>query len=196
MTHHGPSALSAAEARARLEEGNARFTSARPAPRELGEARRHELAEHGQHPFAVVITCSDSRVPPELIFDQALGDIFVVRVAGNVLDEVAMGSVEYGAEHLGVPLVVVLGHEKCGAVKATVDGGEAPGSIGAIVERIRPAADRARATGATGEELYEKTTDENIRQVVAAVCASPVIRHLQEHGALSVLGAKYWLSSG
>ena len=188
--------ISAAEARNRLEEGNLRFISGRGTRNDLGEGRRAELSTGGQHPFAVVVGCSDSRVPPEVIFDQALGDIFVVRVAGNIMDEVALGSVEYGAEHLHTPLLVVLGHEQCGAVKATIDGGEAPGSIGAIVGKIQPAVAKARNSGASGHDLYEKATDLNILATVAEIKESPVIKELMHMGKLTVVGAKYHLRSG
>ncbi len=186
----------AADAQKLLEEGNQRYVSDQVLNQDLSKAKLENLATKGQKPFAVVVTCSDSRVPPELIFDQGLGDIFVVRVAGNVLDPVGMGSVEYGVEHLKTPLLVIMGHEKCGAVKATVDGGEAPGSIGAIVEKIKPLVDKAKAAGATGDALYEKVTDENIQAVIAAVEKSPVVEELVKEGHLKIVGAKYHLATG
>jgi len=179
-----------------LVEGNKRFVTGSFAPKDAGAARRKELSAEGQKPFAVIVGCSDSRVPPEVLFDRSLGDLFVVRVAGNVVDPVAVGSVEYAVEHLGVPLVVVMGHEKCGAVRAAVDGGEAPGSIGSIVAKIRPSVDRARAAGAAGKDLYERTADENIKATVSALKESPVIKHFIEEGRLAVTGAKYRLESG
>ncbi len=142
------------------------------------------------------MTCSDSRVPPELIFDQALGDLFVVRLAGNVVDPVAIGSVEYAVEHLCTPLVVVMGHEQCGAVKAAVDGGKVPGSIGAIVQKIQPSVEKVQAAGTVGADLYEQTVDENVRAVIAELKGSPVIEHLLHAGQLTIVGAKYHLSSG
>jgi len=187
---------SPADARKLLEEGNKRFVEAKEATKDLSAARRQELVDKGQKPFAVVVTCSDSRVPAETIFDQGLGDIFVVRTAGNVVDPITVGSVEYGAEHLAVPLVVVMGHEKCGAVKATVDGGEAAGSIGSIVSEIKPSLDKAKAAGVSGDALYEKTTDENVAAVIAELEKSPILKHLQESGKLNIVGAKYHLSSG
>lgn len=178
-----------------LIEGNRRFVKGEPAPKNTGEARRKELLEKGQRPFAAVLCCSDSRVPPEIVFDQALGDIFVVRVAGNVLDDAALGSLEYAVEHLRVPLVVVLGHEKCGAVQAAVGGGEAPGKIGSIVEKICPHIERVRSGGAAGD-FAELVTDENIRAAVMAVKESPVIGHFVREGTTEVVGAKYLLASG
>ena len=111
-----------------------------------GVERRKELVE-GQHPFAIILCCSDSRVPPEVIFDQGLGDLFIVRTAGNVFDNIALGSIEYAVEHLEVPLLVVLGHGQCGAVTATVEGGHAPGHISNVVEAIQPAVVKAYDLG-------------------------------------------------
>lgn len=187
---------SAAEAQKLLEEGNKRYTSGQSLKQDLSASKREKLATKGQQPFAVVVTCSDSRVPAELLFDQGLGDIFVVRVAGNVMDQVTLGSVEYGVEHLKTPLLVVMGHEKCGAVKATVDGGEAPGSIAAIVEKIKPSAEKARAAGATGDELYEKACDENIKATIADIEKSPIVEELVHEGHLKIVGAKYFLTTG
>ncbi|HWP97651.1 MAG TPA: carbonic anhydrase [Syntrophomonadaceae bacterium] len=188
--------MSAQQAKQLLVEGNKRFVSGEIGQKELGAGRRIDLFENGQFPFAVVLTCSDSRVPPELLFDQGLGQLFVVRVAGNVVDPVALGSIEYGAEHLGAPLLVVLGHSNCGAVKASVDGGEAPGSIGALVAKIKPSVDKMKAAGASGANLYEKVEDENVRAVIAEIGESPVVQHLVQHGHLEVVGAKYLLDSG
>lgn len=193
---HKHSAVSASEAKQRLIDGNARFVSGSLANKDLSDARRHDLVANGQHPFAVVVTCSDSRVPPELLFDQALGNIFVVRTAGNVVDPIGVGSVEYGAEHLHAQLVVVLGHEKCGAVAATVEGGEAPGSIGAIVNKIKPSVEKVRATGLTGHELCKKAEDENIAATIADLKQSEVMKHLAHHGEVTIIGAKYLLESG
>ncbi|NLX88355.1 MAG: carbonic anhydrase [Syntrophomonadaceae bacterium] len=193
---NGCSKVTANEALKWLIEGNRRYVSGQLVPPDLGSARRSELRAQGQFPFAVVLTCSDSRVPPEHIFNQGLGDLFVVRVAGNVVDDVAMGSIEYGLEHLGAPLLLVLGHDYCGAVKATVDGGEAPGSIGAIVERIKPTVDAVRQSGASGDELYRKAEDENILAVIKEIQSSPIIKHLLEHQQLTIVGGKYHLDSG
>lgn len=191
-----PETVTAEQAKQLLEEGNKRFVSGSILNKDLTQARRENLDKNGQKPFAVVLTCSDSRVPPELIFDQALGDLFVVRVAGNVVDPVAMGSIEYGAEHLGAPVILVLGHSHCGAVKASVDGGEAPGSIGSIVAKIKPLVDKAKGTGATGDALYQKVEDENITAVAAEVEKSPVIEHLIGQKKATILSAKYDINSG
>jgi carbonic anhydrase len=179
----------------KLIEGNNRYTSGRLLTKDLGAGRREDLLK-GQNPFAVTVSCSDSRVPPELLFDQALGDLFVVRTAGNVVDEIAIGSVEYAVDHLHTPLVVVMGHENCGAVKAAVDGGEAEGSIGAIVEKIEPSLVKVKAAGAAGAQLYEAAADENIISTLRDLQKSPVIQHLLAKGKLALVGAKYHLGSG
>ena len=122
----------------KLKEGNRRFLSESLSPKNHYADDRIELSK-GQHPFAVVLCCSDSRVVPEIIFDCKLGELFVIRNAGNVVDEDVLGSVEYAVEHLGCPLVVVMGHSCCGAVTATCEGGELPGNIPALAKRIKPA---------------------------------------------------------
>lgn len=191
-----PAVVTAEEAKKLLIEGNKRFTAGLPAQKNMGSAKRLELKEKGQKPFAVILTCSDSRVPPELLFDQSIGDLFVVRNAGNILDSASLGSIEYAVDHLHTPLVVVLGHDKCGAVKAAVDGGEAPGSIGAIIEKIKPSVEKVLAAGISGDELYARVEDENIKSVVAELKENPVIKHFMEDGKVTVVGAKYYLGPG
>lgn len=187
---------SADEAMQLLVEGNDRFISGKPLIKDISDTRKENLVTDGQKPFAVIVTCSDSRLPPELLFDQALGDLFVIRLAGNVVDPVAIGSVEYGVGVLGSPLLVVLGHTKCGAVMATVDGKPVPGSIGSVLEKIQPSADEARATGATGDELVELAVDLNIEAVIAELETSPIVKGLLDEGKLSVVGAKHEMHTG
>jgi len=195
-THEPRAQVSEArEALELLEFGNKRFADAKYNKKNLGEERRKALAA-GQKPFAVIVSCSDSRVPPELVFDQGLGDIFIIRVAGNVIDEVGKGSVEYGVEHLGARLVVVLGHEKCGAVQATVEGGPTSGSIGSIVSKIQPSIDKAKMSGAEGEGLLEATVDENIKESIKALETSPILGDEINKGELLIVGGKYHLESG
>ncbi|MDD3306856.1 MAG: carbonic anhydrase [Acetobacterium sp.] len=179
-----------------LEEGNARFVSGGTTTKDISEAKRENLSVEGQFPFAVIVSCSDSRVPPMQIFDQGLGDLFEIRVAGNIMDPVSLGSVEYAAEHLGSPLIVVMGHEKCGAVKATMEGGEAPGSIGSIVEKIKPAVEKVTASGIPEDQVYEKAIDENIKNTIADIEKSPIVEELVASGELKVVGAKYDLDTG
>jgi len=133
---------------AELLTGNHRYATGRSRHPDEGARRRHTLAA-GQHPFAVVVGCVDSRVPPELVFDQGLGDLLCIRTAGQVLDEAVLGSIQYGVEELGIRLVLVLGHERCGAVAATLDhlrsGTPVPGHLELLVDEIAPAARRTRA---------------------------------------------------
>lgn len=190
------SGMTGDEALKKLMDGNQRFSSGRYARRAVGAARRADLAK-GQHPFAIILSCSDSRVPPEIVFDQGLGDLFVVRVAGNVADSIALGSIEYAAEHLHVPLLFVMGHEKCGAVAATVQGGEVPGNIASIVSKIAPAVEKARASGKTGDALMGAAVDENVSTVLSDVVKrSAILAHLIHEGKLTIAGGKYNLASG
>jgi carbonic anhydrase len=184
--------VNATESKEKLIAGNLRYMNSAPAAKDLGRERRRELAENGQKPFALIVCCSDSRVPPEIVFDQGLGELFIVRTAGNVLDDAGMGSVEYGAEHLGIPLVVVLGHGSCGAVKATVDGPDASGCLGSIVEKIRVSLGRVRGEA----DIYAACEDENIKNTAAEIRGNPVVRHCIEHGGLEVHCAKYDVRSG
>src|SRR6516165_380132 len=135
-----PKQPSPEEALKRLKEGNSRFVADMLAERNLGRNRRAELAK-GQAPFAIILGCADSRVAPELLFDQGLGDLFVVRVAGNVTDPAILGSIEYAVEHLKAPLIVVVGHEKCGAVDAALSGGELHGNIAKLIKEVQPGKD-------------------------------------------------------
>ncbi|MHC1682174.1 MAG: carbonic anhydrase [Clostridiaceae bacterium] len=193
---HEEKITSATEAKKLLEEGNTRYVAKETLAKDISDTRKKDLVTNGQHPFAIIVSCSDSRVAPEVVFDQGLGDLFVIRDAGNVVDAITLGSIEYGAEHLGAPLIVVLGHEKCGAVKATVDGGELPENIQAIVNKIKPSLDKAKATGAAADELYVKTEDENIEHTIAEIEASPVIKHLVEENKVQIVGAKYHIEDG
>lgn len=184
------------EAKQLLIDGNGRFTSGKPLTKDLSSTRRGDLMKDGQHPFAVIVSCSDSRVPPELLFDQALGDLFVVRVAGNVVTPVELGSIEYAVEHLKTPLVVVLGHEECGAVTAAVQGGETHGSIGAIIEKIKPSVDKAKAMGLTGKALIEMSTDLNMQNALRDISTSPIIKESVEENQVDIIGVKYDLDEG
>jgi carbonic anhydrase len=174
------------EALEKLLAGNRRYLSGLPASRFGTAARRKEIAEH-QHPFAVVVCCSDSRVGPEVVFDQGIGDIFVIRTAGEIVDDVGLGSIEYAVDHLGVPLVVVLGHERCGAVAATLKGGEAPGHIGALIKAIEPAV--AESKGASGDQL-DNAVRAQVRAVVRQLKSAELLRKAE------VVGARYDLDTG
>jgi carbonic anhydrase len=183
-----------------LVEGNARYVANQmTGTKRADPARRAELAK-GQKPYAIILSCSDSRLPPEIIFDKGLGELFVVRVAGNIPDPVVLGSIEYAAEHLGSPLVVVLGHERCGAVTATVDAkGSVHGNIGAIVKTIQPAVGKAKRTCASQEkpELVECAIQANIEQGREMLTSkSKVLKELVEKGKLRIVGGKYDLDDG
>jgi carbonic anhydrase len=153
-------AISPAEALTRLKDGNARFVAGNPAAKDL-VARRAETAK-GQKPFAIILTCADSRVGPELVFDQGIGDVFVLRVAGNVTDPAMIGSIEFAVEQLHCPLIVVMGHEKCGAVEAALGGGHTEGNLAALIRMIhtgeKPAPgtskDAAISAGVRANALY------------------------------------------
>lgn len=179
-----------------LKEGNKRFVSNKTLSDDTTAEKRKSLVNNGQHPFAIVLTCSDSRVPPETLFDQGLGDLFVIRDAGNVVDPVELGSIEYGAEHLGSPLIVVLGHDKCGAVKATVEGGEAEGNIKQIVEKIKPSLEKVKHSCTNEDELCEACENENIKNSVAQIENDPIIKKLENEKKIRVIGAKYHLDTG
>jgi carbonic anhydrase len=161
-----------------------------------GESRRQELAK-GQQPFAVMLSCADSRVAPEIIFDQGLGDIFVVRVAGNIVDPTTLGSIEYGAEHLHAPLLVILGHESCGAVKAALEAkGNPEGNIGAILKKIMPAVNTARKAKKDESETLNIAIQENVKNTYKDIMKSKIIRELVHEGKLRVVGAEYYISTG
>lgn len=177
----------------KLVEGNKRFVTGKAINPDRDKKRREEIAS-AQHPFVVILTCSDSRVSPEVIFDQGLGDIFEIRDAGNIVDNVVLGSIEYAVEHLHSPLVVVLGHERCGAVSAAVAGGEIPGHIGAIVEEMKESVEKAKAKGG---DIIDNAVYENIDATVKKISESqPVIEELVKSGKVKVVGAYYDLDSG
>jgi carbonic anhydrase len=185
---------------ARLMAGNARYVSGRVIHPDGDAVRRVSLAR-AQHPFATVIACADSRVPPELIFDQGLGDLFTIRVAGNVVDDAVLGSVEYSVIHLGVRLVMVLGHERCGAVQATVDALAGHGSaedrdtrIGALAALIAPA---VRAVPAKAPDRVDAAVLLNARQAADRLLAlSRPLHERARGGALRVVSARYDLDDG
>ena len=157
------------------------------APGDISAGRRMDTAENGQHPYAVVITCSDSRVPAEHIFGAGLGDIFVIRTAGNVIGEFELGSVEYGAEHLHCKLVLVLGHTHCGAVDAAINGG-AHGNIAKITDEI--SACLPEGCDAREAEIL------NVKNSISRIMESEIMQELLDKGETKVLGAIYDIESG
>lgn len=177
----------------KLIEGNKRYVSGKLQHENQNAQRRTEVAKK-QKPFAIILSCSDSRVPPEIIFDQGIGDLFVIRTAGNIVDNITIGSIEYAAEHLEVPLLVVLGHERCGAVEATVKGGEISGHIKSIVSNIARAVDKA--SNKKGDKL-ENSVIQNIHNVVDELTHSkPILEELIHEKKLKIIGARYDLDDG
>ena len=193
----GAAVTTPAEAWRALLEGNDRFVAGQPHGAHLDRERRAELAE-GQRPFALVFGCGDSRVAAELVFDQGLGHLFVVRTAGHVVDTGVLGSVEFGVVHLDIPLVVVLGHDSCGAVRATVEAvgsGELPaGFVRDIVERVTPSVLAAQRQGRTSPDDVEA---EHVRQTVRLlVDRSAGLADAVEAGRCAVVGLVYRLVEG
>lgn len=182
-----------AEVLKQLLEGNKRYSQGQMLRPNQTAERRAELCQ-GQHPAAVIVGCSDSRVPPEIIFDQGLGDLFVTRVAGNTVDEAALGSIEYAVDHLGARLVVVLGHGKCGAVIAAASAEEFPGHIECFLRPIRESVEKGKScSGAEAEEEAKA----NIRKVVEKLkTAQPILLSEVEEGHLQIVGAYYDLATG
>jgi carbonic anhydrase len=170
-------------------EGNRRHVAHREQHPDMQVQRRHELAKAGQHPFAIILGCADSRVPPELLFDQGLGDLFVIRDAGNVVDDEVLGSIEYAVEHLGVKLIMVLGHENCGAVSAAVAGGEAHGHIKAVVEAIKPAVDAS--ANEPGDKVHNCVVASARRTAKLIRESDPTLKPLAAAGAIQVVAADY-----
>ncbi len=182
-----------------LMAGNKRFVDGRPKPHDLVK-RRAGLVK-GQQPRVVVLACSDSRVAPELLFDQSLGDLFVVRSAGNIADAIEAGSIEYAVEHLGSSLLVVLGHTHCGAVTAACSREKMPTSgLQAIVDKIEPAvlqAERSASGRRTGDALIEAAIRQNVHQSAKDLLAnSEVLRHAVEEHKLQFVEAEYQLETG
>jgi len=191
--HQAESKLTPDSVLAELKTGNAHHVRHQYSHPHETVARQRELVT-GQHPHAELLSCADSRVPPEIIFDQGLGDLFVVRVAGNVATDTEIGSLEYGAEHLQITLLVVLGHESCGAVTAAVQGGNAEGHIAALINLIKPAVDQSRGT--PGDPVANAVRA-NVQMVVQQLRSStPILSELVAHGKLKVVGGVYSLETG
>lgn len=181
----------------RLQDGNGRWVAGRlKHPHQ--SVRRRVALRHGQNPFATVFSCIDSRVPPELVFDTGIGDLAVIRTGAQVLDEgVVLGSIEFTPDHLGSPLILVMGHQRCGAVQSAAhlihDGGTAPGHIQSIVDALRPAYEVAiKQSG----DLIDNMVRAQTKLTVARLRKDPVLRDLIHEGKLGVAGAYYSLDSG
>jgi carbonic anhydrase len=186
------------EALQRLLEGNRRYVAGQPQHPNQSLDRRAEVAG-GQHPFAFVLGCYDSRVSHELVFDQGLGDIFSSRVAAGLLDDAVIGGIEFGVEEFEVPLVLVLGHQRCGAIAAAVNalqsGAALEGKVGSVVEALRPAVELAEAQ-AGGGDLVDSAVRANVVLNVARLRASSVLAAHLEDGSLKLAGGYYSLDTG
>jgi carbonic anhydrase len=194
LQEHKATAVSADAVIAELKAGNDHHVSKQYRHPNQSATRQRELAS-AQNPHAGVLACADSRVPPEIVFDQGLGDLFDVRVAGNVATDAELGSLEYAAEHLALPLIVVLGHQKCGAVTATAEAGATPpGHLPALVNLIRPAVQAAASmTGDKIDNAVRVNVQNTVRQLRAA---KPTLAGLCARGQLKVVGAVYALDTG
>ena len=180
-----------------LKEGNARFAAGHPQHPNQTPQRRTATALEGQEPLATVLACSDSREPVELIFDRGIGELFVVRVAGNTVDTDQLATMEYGVAHLHTPVLVVAGHTKCGAVTAVVKGAELHGHLPQLAAKIKPAAARAKAAGGTEAEIITEAIRANVWQSIADILRrSDVIRQQLQAGSVQIVGAVYDLESG
>jgi len=204
-------AVSPDDALQRLMDGKQRYVDNQMTGSKLCDLSTRTSLAKSQQPYAIILTCSDSRVPPEILFDKGLGEIFVIRVAGNIPDPVVLGSIEYAAEHLGSPLVMVLGHERCGAVKATVDAkGKSSGSknIDAIVKGVAPAVktavkdcqackDDRKCADTKKDEFVECVVDANAKIVAAGLTKnSRILNHLLHEKKIKIVAAKYDLDDG
>lgn len=191
--HKATSSVAPDAALTKLTEGNKRFVAGTTA-RNTPTAQQWAELSKGQHPFAIILTCADSRLSPEIIFDQGLGDLFVLRNAGNLSDPHVLGSMEYAVEHLDCHLIVVLGHTKCGAVTAAVAGGEAPGHIKDIVEDIAPAANMAKKK--PGDPV-DNAVRINAKLTATAISqAAPILSEAVKSGHLKIVSARYDISAG
>lgn len=186
------------EAEKALIEGNKRFVAGRFLKKDFSEEIRLRLSTDPQRPMAVVLTCADSRVAPEVIFDQGLGDVFVVRNAGNVVDSVVLGSIEYAVDQFKIPLILVLGHENCGAVRCAVDGTETSRNIRTIMDKIMPTVKSIKSSNMNDdvEEIASKVEYENARQSTKRILESSIISRFVEEKKVKVITAKYHLKTG
>lgn len=185
--------LSADEALLKLKQGNEHFAKVHMKHPDETKKRREEMLK-GQHPFVAILSCSDSRVPSEIIFDQGLGDIFVIRNAGNVLDEHIIGSIEYAVLHLGIKLVVIMGHQDCGAVKATMSGTKETPFIESLKKSIKPAMEKCKCENKlTPENVIKTHAQMDVQELLDDDCY--LNEYMKEHG-VKVVPAYYHLDTG
>jgi len=187
---HPEASVGADDALARLKEGNARFATSTVSTEKPTAAKRAETAQ-AQHPFAIILACADSRTAPEIVFDQNIGDLFVIRTAGNLVDDHALGSIEYAVAHLGARLVLVLGHQRCGAVKAALDSDTAPGHVQSLVRDIQPAVKAMKGKEGDATDLV---TAENARLMAARIRREAKLGELAKE--VRIISGVYDLDSG
>lgn len=183
----------------KLLKGNERFVEGTSVFPHHDQATRTKTATQGQKPMVSILSCSDSRVPLEEIFDMGVGDLFVIRVAGNIADPSEIGSIEYGAGHLGTPLIMVIGHTKCGAVTAVVKGDKVGGNILSLIDNIKPAVQNAKTNfnNSSADELLYQAIKANVWQSIEDILTkSSEIRNLVKEGKVKVVGAMYDIESG
>lgn len=189
-TSHLASTTAAETTLQRLLQGNERFSTLKPIHPDETLKRLKDVAEE-QHPFAIVVCCSDSRVAPELIFDEGIGDLFVIRTAGNLLSGIELGSIEYAIEHLGVNLIIVMGHKNCGAVKAFIDGGETPGHINDIIDSIKQEVE-IKAIPINNTNRLDDFIKGNVRHgIKQLVLQSGIISEKVRNGQVEIVGVMY-----
>lgn len=191
---NGCSNLTSQQALKKLQEGNARFVKLKEQHPDNTKERRREMLS-GQHPFVVILSCSDSRVPPELIFDQGLGDIFEIRNAGNVLDEHVIGSIEYAVMHCGVKLIVIMGHQDCGAIAATLSGKSETKYIKSLEDSIQPAVENCKKEGleVNSDNVVRAHVMQDIEELMSQDTA--LVKYMKEH-KVKIVPAYYHLDSG
>ena len=192
---HEPSGVTAEEALQRLKQGNDRFVAGRlNQPSSTAIVQNRRKVAQGQKPFAIIVGCSDSRVGPEVIFDQSVGDLFVIRTAGEVVDPVGLGSIEYAVAHLGTPLIMVLGHERCGAVAAAVSGAREPGHIDTVLKAIQPAVKKTK--GQAGDPVHNAVNAQAQDVADQLKDSGPILKDAVRKGTLKIVAARYDLDSG
>lgn len=190
-TTQNPEPVSPDAALKRLLDGNQRFVQQKRQYPDQSQARLQEVAT-AQHPFATLLSCADSRVPGEIVFDEGIGDLFDIRIAGNIVTPEALGSIEYSAVLLGTPLIMVLGHERCGAVTAAVQDKPLPGKMGTFVKAIKPAVAKVKGTG----DLVENAVVANVQYQVEILKDSEVLAQLMQENKLKIVGGRYDLDTG
>jgi len=193
MHHSKPDIINSDHALEELVAGNRRYVDSKQRHPNQTPRRRAELS-NTQEPFAVILGCSDSRVPPEVIFDRGLGDLFIVRIAGNVINDMILGSIEYAANHLHTPLIMVLGHSKCGSVQAAIEGVNGKGHIACLTEALQPALDEVKDQPGDPVNNAARANAKIVTEQLK--CSKPILSKLVNEGKLNVVPAFYDLETG